>query len=472
MERAASRNTAKADDLLGRGRTKSVRQDVNQDSSTLQRERGRTKSVRQDVNQDFDNAAVSLQIKAVPSSKSGRGRPKSAGAGADSELKPSKSAPSLHSDSQRPMSARQSVDSDLRLKSALSKKSESQKTKSARTDSDAESLSSLASRASRHSRSLPEKARRKKATVDGTSKKGGRSKSKSTKNRQPIGESESTEQNKPPAHSPANADAVAGGNGQRQSIDGMFREQAVNDYLKFLDKRYIEYVKMDLHQKAKETRAELLKVREHEEQRRREAFDLQQAKERQRLEETHMKQKKEFNEMWDRKIAAAEEHFANMLKKLSTRHEMDRKVHLSKGGIYIEATPHWSSELVKIRKVQDRLFKQKEFEAAAELKELADGMETRETEMWQTKREGKIAALEQSFAEKSKIETGGLLARIESGRNEQQRRRTREFLLLLQRHNNAKLALDSAHKIIRQRVEKAPMVPCSGIAGLRAKKLS
>merc|ERR1712183_720284 len=77
--------------------------------------------------------------------------------------------------------------------------------------------------------------------------------------------------------------------------------------------------------------------------------------------------------------------------------------------------------------------------------------------MWKARREAKFASMEEQFLHKQQLEMGGLLKRIQSGREEQKQARKSELERLLQRYHNVKTQLESQQKIIQQRVEKYPL---------------
>jgi len=244
------------------------------------------------------------------------------------------------------------------------------------------------------------------------------------------------------------------------------RDQAVDEYLRLLEVRFADYLKQDLHEEAETTRSELLRLRTQEEKKRRVAFQTQQQNERKSCVATFSNKRQEFDDMWDRKMTMFEDHFASMQSKLASRQEADRKKYSAR--LQDEAdprTPRWSPELLNLRKIQNALFQQRKYAAAAQTKSEADDVQMKEHETWKAKRGARIASLEQIFRAKQQIEMDGLLTRIQAGRKEQMRTRARQLELLLRRQENTKISLASQQAIIRHRVEKFPMLPSSGLAG-------
>merc|ERR1712187_388005 len=121
-------------------------------------------------------------------------------------------------------------------------------------------------------------------------------------------------------------------------------------------------------------------------------------------------------------------------------------------------TPRWSKELLNLRKIQETLARQKQYAEATRTQNCADDLEGKEHAAWQEKREAKIASLEDQFLEKQRREMGGLLKRIQSGREEQKQARKAELERLLQRYHNVKSQLESQQKIIQNRTEKYPAI--------------
>merc|ERR1719437_138502 len=97
----------------------------------------------------------------------------------------------------------------------------------------------------------------------------------------------------------------------------------------------------------------------------------------------------------------------------------------------------------------------------------ADQLEEKEHALWKQRREAKIAAQEEQFLHKQQLEMGGLLKRIQSGREEQKQARKSELERLLQRYHNVKTQLESQQKIIQQRVERYPLGPSMQVSTSR-----
>jgi len=237
-------------------------------------------------------------------------------------------------------------------------------------------------------------------------------------------------------------------------------EHAIQDFLEVLEKHRADCEKQGKYEEAELAKTRLAQLRQHEENRRREELRSQQLAERLGVEEAHMKELQEFNEIWDRKVAEFEAHAANLQSTLAARHKTEHQQHLDKIRRETEPrTPRWSRDLLNLRKIQETLAKQKKYAEAGKTKVHADQLEAKEHAMWKAKREARIAALEEQFLHKQQLEMGGLLKRIQSGREEQKQARKGELERLLQRYHNVKTQLESQQKIIQQRVDRYPTAP-------------
>merc|ERR1719359_2643122 len=208
-----------------------------------------------------------------------------------------------------------------------------------------------------------------------------------------------------------------------EASGGAPNDTAISDFLDVLEKHRLDCERQGKYDEAELAKVRLGQLRAHEENRRREELRSQQLAERLGVEEAHMKELQEFNEIWDKKVAEFEAHAANL---------------------------------------QETLAKQKKYAEAARTKGHADQMEAKEHDAWKTKRDAKISAMEEQFLHKQQLEMGGLLKRIQSGREEQKQARKGELERLLQRYHNVKTQLESQQKIIQQRVDKYPMAPAPG----------
>jgi len=236
------------------------------------------------------------------------------------------------------------------------------------------------------------------------------------------------------------------------------REKAMQEFLQTLETHRADCEMQGNYEEAELAKRRLEQLRQHEENRRREELRSQQLAERLGVEEAHMTELKEFNEIWDTKVLEFEAHAAHLQSTLATRHKDELVSFMKKTKSDTEPrTPRWSRDLLNLRKIQETLAKQKKYAEAGKTKVHADQLEAKEHAMWKAKREARIASLEEQFLHKQQLEMGGLLKRIQSGREEQKQARKSELERLLQRYHNVKTQLESQQKIIGQRVDKYPM---------------
>merc|ERR1719291_954292 len=232
----------------------------------------------------------------------------------------------------------------------------------------------------------------------------------------------------------------------------------VGAFLEVLEKHRRDCEAQGKYEEAELARTRLEQLRRHEESRRREELRSQQLAERLGVEEAHMTELQEFNGIWDRKAAEFEAHAATLQNTLAARHQAEHQEHLERLRRETEPrTPRWSKDLLNLRRIQEILAKQKKYAEAEKTKLQADRVEMQEHQMWKAKREARIQSLETQFLHKQQLEMGGLLKRIQSGREEQKQARKGELERLLQRYQNVKSQLESQQKIIQQRVERFPL---------------
>jgi len=244
---------------------------------------------------------------------------------------------------------------------------------------------------------------------------------------------------------------------QIDSTDHVPDEQAVQDFMYVLDRHRIECEESGKYEEAELARSRLEQLQQHEENRRRAELRSDQLAERLGVEEAHMRELQEFNELWDQKMADFESHAEKLQSMLAERHQQEHgSNHEKLRRETAPRTPRWSRDLLNQRKIQENLAKMKKYKDASKVKVEADGLEAREHDKWMQTREAKIAALEEQFLHKQRLEMGGLLKRIQSGRDEQKQARKTELERLLQRYHNVKTSIESQQTIIRLRAEKYP----------------
>mmetsp|Transcript_2878 Transcript_2878/g.8149 ORF Transcript_2878/g.8149 Transcript_2878/m.8149 type:complete len:279 (-) Transcript_2878:148-984(-) len=246
------------------------------------------------------------------------------------------------------------------------------------------------------------------------------------------------------------------------SVDQLPDEKTIQDFLEILQKHCAECEKNHEYEEAEKARIRLEQLRLHEEERRKEDLRKQQLTERLGVEQAHMQELQEFNEMWDRKSAEFEAHAANLQNTLSERQAQEHQAFVEKwraDGDLEASRNRGSKDLLNLRKIETTLAKQKKYAEAERMKVQADKQQEKELALWKAKRDAKFAALEDQFLHKQQLEMGGLIKRIQSGREEQKSARKNELERLLQRYHNVKTQLETQQRIVQQRAEKYPMSP-------------
>mmetsp|Transcript_103631 Transcript_103631/g.299760 ORF Transcript_103631/g.299760 Transcript_103631/m.299760 type:complete len:275 (-) Transcript_103631:194-1018(-) len=247
-------------------------------------------------------------------------------------------------------------------------------------------------------------------------------------------------------------------------VDQLPDEHAIQDFLEVLQKHCAECEKNHEYEEAEKARLRLEQLRQHEEERKKEDLRKQQLKERLGVEQAHMQELQEFNDIWDRKSAEFETHAANLQNTLSERHKQEHQAFVDKWRADSDKEmqrQRQSKDLLNLRKIETTLAKLKKYAEAEKTKIQADKLQAQEVGLWKAKRDAKFASTEEQFLHKQHLEMGGLLKRIQSGREEQKTARKTELERLLQRYHNVKTQLETQQRIVQQRVERYPMTPMS-----------
>jgi len=235
------------------------------------------------------------------------------------------------------------------------------------------------------------------------------------------------------------------------SLDG----GAVQNFLEVLERHRIQCEQQGKYDEADLAKRRLEQLRAQEENRRKEEMMSEQLSERLGVEEAHMKELQEFNQIWDARVAEYEAHAANLQSTLAERHKQERSSFLEKAQDDLQPRkPRWSRELLNIRKIQETQAKMKDYKSAASTKELGDRMADQEKAAWEAKRYARLQGLDKQFCTKQKLEMGGLVKRIQSGREEQKQARKTELERLLQRYHNVKTQLESQQALDKHRAAK------------------
>lgn len=211
-------------------------------------------------------------------------------------------------------------------------------------------------------------------------------------------------------------------------------------------------IKAGRYEEAEEAQTRMHQLRELQSSRQQETLQAQHLAERISVEEIHLRELNEFNGFWDKKTVELEQRSQAMKTSLEEKHEQERAQYVEKLRRDLSSKqPHFSCETLKARKLEEALVKVKKFAEAGKAKLQADQMEAKEIEEFESKRELKLAALEEKFVQKQRLEMTGLAKRLETWKAEQILARKAEFRQLVQRGHNMKKQLENQHKILQKR---------------------
>lgn len=230
-------------------------------------------------------------------------------------------------------------------------------------------------------------------------------------------------------------------------------DSAVQDFLQILEEHRKNCERQGKYVEAEIAKNRLEELKLHEENRRKEAMRSRQIAERLGVEEAHMLEFQQFNLVWDKKMADYEKHADEMVDVMKNRHQEElqdyQKELLSK-----QAKPKFSRELLNLRKIEDRLAKQKDYSEAHKMKLKSDQLEAWELEKWRNSKQQENFQKEAQFKHKRQQELVALCKRIQTGREEQKKQRQLDLERLLQRYANVKAELEAQQNLERIRADR------------------
>ena len=119
-----------------------------------------------------------------------------------------------------------------------------------------------------------------------------------------------------------------------------------------------------------------------------------------------------------------------------------------------QARPKFSRELLNLRNIQEHLAKAKDYTEAHKMKLKADALEAWEIEKWRNQKQQEMFQQEAKFKHSKQQELIALQKRIQTGREEQKKRRQLDLERLLQRYQNVKSELEAQQNLERMRAAK------------------
>lgn len=231
-------------------------------------------------------------------------------------------------------------------------------------------------------------------------------------------------------------------------------ETAVQDFLNILEEHRKNCERSGKYVEAEIAKNRLDELKLHEENRRREALRSRQIAERLGVEEAHMLEFQQFNLCWDKKFREYDEHAESLVESMKARHRQEladwQKQIIGESQKRIK----FSKELLNLRRIQEVLAKQKDYQQAALMKARADNLEAWELEKLGNRKQQDLFLKEQRFKKRQKSELEALMKRVETGREEQKKQRQLDLERLLQRYQNVKSELEAQQNLERIRMEK------------------
>ncbi|GMH65490.1 hypothetical protein TrVE_jg3587 [Triparma verrucosa] len=230
-------------------------------------------------------------------------------------------------------------------------------------------------------------------------------------------------------------------------------ESAVADFLQILEEHRKNCERQGKYVEAEIAKNRLEELKLHEENRRKEAMRSRQIAERLGVEEAHMLEFQQFNMVWDKKMEAYEVHAETLVEAMKVRHTKDLK-EFQRKLLQKQARPKFSRELLNLRNIQEHLAKAKDYTEAHKMKLKADALEAWEIEKWRNQKQQEMFQQEAKFKHSKQQELIALQKRIQTGREEQKKRRQLDLERLLQRYQNVKSELEAQQNLERMRAAK------------------
>lgn len=231
------------------------------------------------------------------------------------------------------------------------------------------------------------------------------------------------------------------------------QHEALQDFLEILQEHRKICEALGKYTEAEIAKKRMDELKAHDEQRRREAVRSRQLAEQLAVEEAHMLEFQKFNELWDTKMQAFEQNAQALMDAMRVRHA-DELREFQQKLIAKALQPRHTSEYLNLREVQEKLAHQRNYAAAAKIKEKADELMAWEEEKWTNERQAEMLRKEEEYKRKLGQEAETMRKRIAQQRAEQNRNRQVALEKLLQRYHNVKKELETAHKVERSKLDR------------------
>ena len=182
-----------------------------------------------------------------------------------------------------------------------------------------------------------------------------------------------------------------------------------------------------------------------------------------------------LNKDWDKKMNEYESNSEELVDTMKSRHVSELR-DFQKKLLEKHVQPKYSKELLNLRSIQETLARNKDYAEAHKIKVKADALESFEYDKWEGLRQQEalqkyvsgprdnlrltfmltifMPCREAQFKHSKQQELLALQKRIQSGREEQKKKRHLDLERLLQQYQNAKAELEAQQNLERARMEK------------------
>lgn len=181
-------------------------------------------------------------------------------------------------------------------------------------------------------------------------------------------------------------------------------------------------------------------------------FEHQQKQE--QIQSAHIQQYQDFNRHWDSELQMAQEQDQEEILELENRHTKALEENRFTLEQSLPQEFKRSTELLNMRKIQQNLAKQKNYQEAHQVQQRANEMEEQERNSYLETRHKKILAAEAKLMQKQQNEMNALRKKLEGRMNERLKLREVEHNKILQSYENSKKSIENQQTLERNRLEK------------------
>jgi len=220
-----------------------------------------------------------------------------------------------------------------------------------------------------------------------------------------------------------------------------------DQFIRVLDDHREECEKEGDYHEAKATYTRLCELRRDDDSRSRDELLYRQQVEADSVEMAHDREQAYFFGVWDKRMAEFEETAEEAFEKLAEKHRLELKTFQEQfAARESQRTPNLSRDLLNLRRIEQALVKQKDYDEGMKVKRDADKMEAKELMALQAKGQETMRVKTAEIQRRQNQEHEALAKRIQRSRDEALRQRDQEYRRMLQRYNNVKISLSSHHR--------------------------